>query len=229
MKLIGITGMAGSGKTTFSNMLAQNQEIGVIHVDDLLKKIKLKYFSFIMKENAEGEKTKVDSNLKTLLYRNKILFNMFMKFRSKLIQKLISDEIHKEKILGKKVIIVDDAFIQHQKCYKDLSLIILMERPYIDRRYALMEREKLTKAEIVAYDIAHYTGNYKDTTFNRKTIKIKNNNTKEELSNLAEYLYQEKFSDFKSKYTVKNIKANVHETIPTIMDINFKNIEKDEK
>ena len=39
MKLIGVTGKAGSGKTTFSNMLAEKDNIGVIHVDDILKQI----------------------------------------------------------------------------------------------------------------------------------------------------------------------------------------------
>ena len=41
MKLIGITGKAGAGKTTISNIMAQNYNVGVIHVDDVLKEVKL--------------------------------------------------------------------------------------------------------------------------------------------------------------------------------------------
>lgn len=40
MKLIGITGKAGAGKTTLSDMIAKHQNVGVIHVDELLKKVK---------------------------------------------------------------------------------------------------------------------------------------------------------------------------------------------
>ena len=93
MKLIGITGKAGSGKTTFSNMLAVYPNIEVIHIDDILNKIKLKYFRLLMKKNHNGKKTKVDSKLKLLLYKNKLLFTLFMKFRAKLIKKPLTLEI----------------------------------------------------------------------------------------------------------------------------------------
>lgn len=62
MKLIGVTGKAGSGKTTFSDILSQKDDIGVIHIDDILRDIKLKYFKWLMKEDKQGEKTKVNSN-----------------------------------------------------------------------------------------------------------------------------------------------------------------------
>ena len=68
MKLIGVTGKSGAGKTTFSNYLKENsKDIEVIHIDDLLRDIKLKYFKFLMKEDKNGEKTKVDYKLKNCL------------------------------------------------------------------------------------------------------------------------------------------------------------------
>ncbi len=39
MKLIGITGKTGSGKTTLSNMIAINENVGVIHVDEIRGKL----------------------------------------------------------------------------------------------------------------------------------------------------------------------------------------------
>ena len=51
MNLVGVTGKSGAGKTTFSNYLKENsKDIEVIHIDDLLRDIKLKYFKFLMKE-----------------------------------------------------------------------------------------------------------------------------------------------------------------------------------
>ena len=78
MKLIGITGKAGAGKTTISNIIAQNNNVGVIHVDDVLKDVKLKYLKLFMDTDNKGEKTKVNGKLKMLLFRNKILFNLIV-------------------------------------------------------------------------------------------------------------------------------------------------------
>ena len=87
MKIIGITGKAGAGKTTFSNYLGTKEGIGVIHIDDLFSEIKSKYLKFLMNENKEKATTKLRSNHKTRLYTNPLLFKIFMKFRSKSIEK----------------------------------------------------------------------------------------------------------------------------------------------
>ena len=48
MKLIGITGKPGAGKTTFSDIYASKDNVGVIHVDDLVAKVKKRYFSMFL-------------------------------------------------------------------------------------------------------------------------------------------------------------------------------------
>ena len=75
-----------------------------------------------------------------------------------------------------------------------------MERPFIDRRQSIIERDDLSKEEVVACDIAHYKGNYKSLLNNEHTIKIQNNKTKEELTRLAEEVYQKHFSTMKERY-----------------------------
>ena len=63
MNLVGVTGKSGAGKTTFSNYLKENsKDIEVIHIDDLLRDIKLKYFKFLMKEDKNGKKRKLIPN-----------------------------------------------------------------------------------------------------------------------------------------------------------------------
>ena len=52
----------------------------------------------------EGKKTKVDSKLKTFIYQNKLLFNMFMKFRAKLIEKPLQQRISQLKKEGKNLV-----------------------------------------------------------------------------------------------------------------------------
>ena len=218
MKLIGITGKAGAGKTTFSDMLAEKDNIGVIHIDDILRKIKLKYFKILMGKDKQGEKAKVNSKMKTIIYKNKILFDIFMKFRAKLVEKPLKKEIDQLENMGKKIILIDDIFIQYQKCYKELSQIFLVERPFIDRRKALEDRDELSKKEVVSYDVAHVTGNYKDIVKGNNTIKIINNKSKQELSKMVDLIYQRYFFNIKDKYKVKNLKVVDFKEIPKVKE-----------
>jgi len=203
MKLIGVTGKTGAGKTTLSNMLAENQNIGVIHVDDILRKIKLKYFKFLMSKNKDGEKTKINSRMKKILYGNKVLFNLFMKFRARLIQKPLEERINSLQALGKEYALIDDIFIKHLNVYKDLSKIFLVERPYAERKEAAMQRDNLTKEEMVAADTAHFKGNYKEISERINVIKINNNGSQDELWQLAKQIYIEHFANFKDIYKEK--------------------------
>lgn len=200
MKLIGVTGKAGSGKTTFSNILAEKTNMGVIHVDDIITKIKLKYFKLFMNKNKDGEKIKVNSNFKNIVYRNKILFSLFMKFRAKLIERPLELEIERVQSEGKKFIIIDDIFIKYQKRFKDLSKIIVLERPYALRKEALQQRDNLTKDEIVTYDSAHFYGNYKEIIKTKNVEKVFNTGSKEDLKEKAENIYKKYFISMKERY-----------------------------
>ena len=190
MKLIGITGKSGAGKTTFSDYLAKNsKDIGIIHVDDLIKELKLKYFKFLMEENNKGEKVKVDSRLKKFLYKNKIIFSAFMKFRAKLISPLLKRRI--KELSDKRIILIDDIFIKYHKLYKDLDKIYVLERAYTNRREALIQRDGITKEEIMAYDLAHYRGNYKEIKDDDRVTKIENDGDKNKLKQKARQIYEE--------------------------------------
>lgn len=189
MKLIGITGKAGAGKTTFSDYLAQNsKDIGIIHVDDLIKELKLKYFKFLMKKDNKGEKVKVDSRLKKFLYKNKVIFSAFMKFRAKLISPSLKRRI--KELSDKRIILIDDIFIKYHKLYKDLDKIYVLERAYSNRREALIQRDGISKEEIMAYDLAHYRGNYKEIKGDIRVTKIENDGDKIKLKQKAREIYE---------------------------------------
>lgn len=214
MKLIGVTGKSGAGKTTFSNMLAEKSNIGVIHIDEILTEIKLKYFKLFMKNNNKGEKIKVDSKLKIFIYKNKLLFNTFMKIRARLIKKPLEERIKSLQASGKEYALIDDVFIKHLNVYKDLSKIFIIERPYAVRKEALKERDDLTKEEIVANDIAHYKGNYKEIVLKNNIEKIENNGTEKELRIKANNIYTKHFVTFKDKYkqNVSNVEKSNDKT-----------------
>lgn len=200
MKLIGVTGKSGAGKTTFSNIMAQYKDVGVIHIDDLLREIKLKYFRSLMQKNNKGEKIKVNSGLKILIYNNKIIFNIFSKFRAKLLKKRINNKIQELQKCGKKTIIIDDIFIKSLHIYDDLDNIFLIERNYVNRKQALKERDNFTLQDIVASDMAHFKRIYKEIHKNSKVKKITNKGSKEELFIKAKETYVNYCVSQKSKF-----------------------------
>jgi len=214
MKLIGVTGKSGAGKTTFSDMLANKSNIGVIHVDDILLQIKLKYFKIFMNKSKDGTRTKVNSKLKMLIYKNKRLFDLFMKFRAKLIEKPIESEIERFRNEGKKAVIIDDTFIKYQRRYEELSKIYIIERPYIERKEAIIKRDKSTKEDVVAADTAHYKRNYKEISKRRNIEKIQNNGTKEDLQIVVNQIYEKEYITFKDKYKQKDIIDTQKDRIP---------------
>ena len=203
MNLVGVTGKSGAGKTTFSNYLKENsKDIEVIHIDDLLRDIKLKYFKFLMKEDKNGEKTKVDSKLKNYIYKTKPIFFMFSKFRDKLIEAASNRKL--KELQGKRIVIVDDIFIKYHKIYKDFKQIYLVERTYVDRKNSLQQRDDITKEEIVAYDMAHFTGNYKEIKDDKRIIKIKNDSDEETLRKKAREVYLENMLSKREKMLKEN-------------------------
>ena len=152
MKLIGVMGNGGSGKTTFTNYLDNKDNVGVIHVDDLVGEIKKKYFGAFLqpKENNTTESTKSNPKVKTevkeFFYKNKFAFKLLMAVRSKLVEKELNRQIKEFKMDGKRVIIVDDwALPTHKNLLPNFNQIYFLRRGIISRRQGLVERDGLSK------------------------------------------------------------------------------------
>ncbi len=222
VKLIGVTGKSGSGKTTFSDRMGENENIGVIHIDDLLKDIKLKYFKRLMDIDQNGEKTKVRTGMKKFLYENRLVFLMFMKFRQHLLKGPLKRKIEELKSQGKTAILIDDIFLRHEYCYKDIDKIFLIERGFHKRREAIKKRDNRTEREAVVLDIAHVSGNYKEITKNPKVQVIKNKGEMSDFYNQIDDIYQEQFSNQKEnpidKYKLDSSYSRVPKT--NVADIN---------
>ncbi len=214
MKIIGITGKAGSGKTTFSDYLGKKQRTAVIHIDDLFSEIKLKYFKFFMNNNTNKAKTKMTSKHKRILYTNPLLFKIFMKFRSKSVEKRLNRKIE-DLSKNNDTILIDDIFIKYHKVYKQMNEIFLMERPYVERCTSLLERDSVSKEELVLYDVANRKGKHDKIGKKRKVTVISNKTDKEDLEKTAELIYREKFE--KTSNTLKErCKSNIPINVPSI-------------
>lgn len=64
MKIIGIMGNGGSGKTSFSDALASKESVGIIHVDDLVGNVKeniLNFFYSLRKIILQNQQKKIQN------------------------------------------------------------------------------------------------------------------------------------------------------------------------
>ena len=85
-----------------------------------------------------------------------------------------------------------------------MKQIYLLERNYIERKNALQKRDEITKEEIVAYDMAHFTGNYKEIKDDKRVTKIQNSGDKEKLRKKAREIYLEKMLSPREKMLKEN-------------------------
>lgn len=162
MKLIGVMGNSGSGKTTFTEYLETKPYVGVIHVDSITSDIKKKYFRPFLqgKEKNTTESTKnnpkVKAGAKVIFYRNRLAFNLLMKLRNKLIGKELERQIEEFKRDGKKLVVIDDwALPTHKKLFPKFSHIYAMKRRFTDRREGLKKRDNISVDEAKLYDLPY--------------------------------------------------------------------------
>lgn len=211
MKIIGIMGNSGSGKTTFSNSLSSKKSVGIIHVDDLVAKAKRKYFRVFLqpKENNSTEQTKNNPKLKAgakeFFYKNKLTFNFLMKLRSWLVMPEIEQQINNFKKEGKELVLIDDWVLStHKKLAGKLDHIYVLERKYLERRKSYQERDGLTKEEVKVSDLPYALGLVKIPNSDKVT-KIYNNGTIEELEANALEVYSKYVApSFDERYKVEN-------------------------
>ena len=182
MKLIGIMGKPGSGKTTFSDYLGCKDTVGVIHVDDLVADIKKKYFKFFLqpKENNKTENVKnnpkLKAGIKEKFYKNKFLFNILMKLRTKLIEKELLKKIEDFKLDGKEITVIDDWALPYQnKIFHKLDKIYTLERDFLERRDgSFSNRSAVIPSGFLKIPFTHTTVRTSSSNFGSAIVRITN-------------------------------------------------------
>ena len=228
MKIVGVMGNTGSGKTTFTNYLEQKENVGVIHVDDIMGNAKRKYFRMFLqpKENNNTENTKRNPKLKNgakkFFYRNKLNFAILMFIRNKLITKELGKQIDRLKKEGKSLIVIDDwALTKNPKLSKCCTHIYVLQRNYLNRREGLRKRDGLTIEELKTTGIPYALG-YVRPPIGEKCSIIKNNGSIEDLYIHAEKVYERYVGlSFDEKYSLRH-KANLRAAAQKLEKINQK-------
>lgn len=237
MKLVGVTGRSGAGKTTFTDSMAENKNVGIIHIDDLVAVAKKKYFKMFLqpseKNTTENTKAnpKLNSNVKRIFYENKLLFKFLMAVRSRLVKKPLNDEVARLKAEGKRVIVIDDwAISTHKDLYPRLNKVYFMERKFSSRRRSLRLRDDLTREEIKISDIP-YALRFLKNLNDEKTVVVRNTGTledlriraREEYERLGEQTFDERYSvNLESKADLTN---SISKGINKIKDVRERSIE----
>lgn len=210
MKLIGIMGNSGSGKTTFSEYLETKPTVGVIHVDLITADIKKRYFRPFLqpKEKNTTENTiinpKVKPGVKSFFHRNKFAFNCLMAVRNKLIGAELNKQIDDFKKAGKRVIVVEDwALPTHKKLFPKFNHIYMLKRDFLGRRRSIEERDGVTSQEAKLYDLP-YAQKFIQTPKQSNVTVIHNYGSIEDLYKAAEEEY-EKIGEltFDERYSLK--------------------------
>lgn len=210
MKIIGIMGNSGSGKTTFSNILADKKSVGVIHVDDFVGEAKKKYFRMFLQpeENNSTESTKENPKLKAsakkFFYSNKLAFSFLTRVRSMLVSNSIEKQIDEFEKEGKQLVVIDDWLLtSHKKLQSKLTHIYILNRRFTERRKSLKLRDGLSTEELRITDLPSALGLLKMPS-GKNVSAIKNVGTLEDLKDKAQKVYSRYITpSFDERYKIE--------------------------
>lgn len=193
MKIVGVTGSSGSGKTTFSNFWKEKESVRVIHVDDLVSHVKKKYFgAFLDKSRSRKEESSDEQNptlklgAKKLFYGNKLLFNMLMKIRSILIRPEMEHLLEEYKRSGIECVVIDDWAIGTHKFLKGkIAELYTIQRDFVTRRRALKQRDGADVDELKVVDTPYALKFVKKAEAKKETV-VSNGGTIEDLKRIVQ-------------------------------------------
>lgn len=193
MIVIGVTGKSGAGKTTFTDYLGERKNVGVIHLDDMVNRVKEASFQKqIRKRNNNNDPVLLPSNLHAVINNNRFVFKAFCRIKKHFLKDRIADEIKRFKAEGKDAVVIESCYLTDLVDRKLFNKIICVKRPFKKRVQAVMEREQESESKIdmVTRDMPYKRriSSVKESDFD---YVILNTNGKDELKNASEKIYDE--------------------------------------
>lgn len=219
MKIIGITGMSGAGKTSLADCFDERLNVGVVHLDDILNGIKEDKFKNNIKEKKSDNKpVLLSTNIRYFINNNKFLFRIFMSLKKAMLREPIKEEIKKFKAEGKDAVIIEGIHLTHMIDPKIFNSIVFVRRPYKKRKQALIDRDSISKKEFIGRDLP-FRKRYTEYNLQNFDYVIDNEYGKEELKAASEKIYDEVVGvkTFDERYVVKNVGNNSFRNIVKAM------------
>jgi dephospho-CoA kinase len=158
MKIIGITGSSGSGKTLIADIIKEKYSVEVIKADSIVRKaqkIGMPYYKAIVKTFGQDilfSNNEIDrKKLANRIYENSEDLKKLNKLTYKYIAKDITKEINKLKKQKKLTFVVIDApLLIESKLNKICNIIIGVISPLETKLERIISRDNLNKDEAMA-------------------------------------------------------------------------------
>lgn len=206
MKVIGIFGKSGVGKTTLSKLMQSYdaENIEIIHLDNLYDEIKKKFFRRNLTEQTDmdnNEIVTVNPHLKNKLLESKIV-GFIMRRRNILGNILIKKKISQARRLGKKAIIIEGIHLNSFKVMRDADAIIRVEAPFAKRLNRVRKREdkSVDKKKMVFLDKVFFLGEKR-----RYNYYIENDDNIKKLEAHVKQIYNAEIKTREETRTLKEI------------------------
>lgn len=213
MKIIGITGKAGSGKTILANMIAKEKSIDIIHMDYILDGIKESKALSKMTQNAEQVEDKenthkmVKSNLSDFIYSNGLILEIYLKFRNIIINRILNKKIKEYEEKNIENLIVEGLDLINLDIMKKLDIFVLMKTPYNTRIERALKRDGVVDRKIIVNRDRKSQKNIRGKIKRKIDFTLENTGSIEELEKDAELILKflkEKEMTPEEKFRKKN-------------------------
>lgn len=193
MKIIGIFGKSGAGKTTLSKLIQSydRENIEILHLDTIFDRIKKKAFKRDVIEQTDSDKNQiltVNPKLKNRLLKIKIIGDIIQSstIRNMLGSIIIQRKISQARKTGRKAFIIEGIHLNDFKVIENSDVIIRIEAPFVTRlnRVSKRETKSVDKEKMVLLDKVFFKGK-------RSKYKyfIENNEDIEKLKGHAKQIY----------------------------------------
>lgn len=223
MRLIGITGKSGAGKTTLSEMLVVNKDTQVIHMDYILESIKQKrMFNSItrnvkLQQNSDDMHRIMNPKLSDFLFDSKVIGKIYSIARKRLINRVLNNRIEEAEKQGTKTLIIEGSEIQSLNVLNRMDMVIMMDTAYHIRLERVTKRDVFTdKATLVKRDRRLKRNKNKKFKNTQKILTVKNNGDINELQeksvDILEQIEEMNISPerkFRNRMYLSNIVQNI--------------------
>ena len=194
MKIIGITGGIGSGKSTVAHLLSEEYGIPIIDADELVRVVsdRADVVSLIQKTFGHECVTQKCQINRTELAR--IVFDNETKRKqlNAIIHPLVREEFNRLKDVyaskGEKFVIYDCPLMIEEKLQRDADVVVLIYADMQTRIDRIMKRSGMTHEQATARIDAQMD---LDDKIPYADIVVYNNASKEQLKDSLKYLFQE--------------------------------------